>query len=111
MAKLMAESNLDANKINVVVDDLRSDLCDMNHCDWYTNVIYYLQHMEAPPFFPKNVKRSTKLQAIRYIIVQGKLLWRNFEGVLIKKRQKKSEMKCMLECVEDTIWPKPLHIK
>ena len=69
MAKLMAKSNLDANQINVVLDDLRSDLCDMDHCDWYTNVIYYLEHMEAPPHFPKNEKRITKKQAIKYIIV------------------------------------------
>ena len=84
MTKLMAKSNLDANKINVVVDDLRPDLCDMDHCDWYTNVIYYLQHMEAPPHLPENEKRSTKLQAIRYIIVRGSLWWRNFEGILLK---------------------------
>ena len=41
LAKLMAQSNLDANQINMVTDDLRSDSCDMSHCEWYTKVIYY----------------------------------------------------------------------
>lgn len=84
LAKLMAESNLDANQINMVIEDLKSDLCDMDHCEWYTNVIYYLQQMEAPPHLTENEKRSTKLLAIRYIILQGSLWWRNFEGVLLK---------------------------
>lgn len=56
----------------------------MDHCEWYTNVIYYFQHMEAPSHLTKNEKRSTKLQAIRYIIVKNNLWWRNFEGVLLK---------------------------
>ena len=69
LAKLMDQSNLDANQINLVTDDLKLGLCDMDHCEWYTNVVHYLQHMEAPPHLIENEKRSTKLQAIRYIIV------------------------------------------
>ena len=80
----MAQSNLDVNQVNAVANDLRSYLCDMDHCEWYTNVIYYLQHMEAPSHLTKNEKRSTKLQAIKYIIVENNLWWRNFEGVLLK---------------------------
>ena len=49
-----------------------------------SNVIYYLQHMEAPSHLTENEKRSTKLQAIRYILVQGSLWWRNFKGILLK---------------------------
>ena len=56
----------------------------MDQCDWYTNVIHYLQHMEVPPHLPDNEKRNTKLQAISYIIVQNNLWCRNFEGVLLK---------------------------
>lgn len=56
----------------------------MDHYEWYTNVIHYLQHMEAPSHLAENEKRCTKLQSIRYIIVKNKLWWRNFEGVLLK---------------------------
>ena len=80
----MAQSNLDANQINTVIDDFKSDSCDMSHCEWYINVIHYLQHIEAPPHLTKNEKRSMKLQAIRYIIVKGSLWWRIFEGILLK---------------------------
>ena len=65
-------------------DDLRLGLCDMDHCEWYTNVIHYLQHMEAPSHLTKNEKRNTKLQTIIYIIVEKNLWWRNFQGVLLK---------------------------
>lgn len=75
---------MDANHINLVIDDLRSDLCDMDQYEWYKNVIYYLQHMEGPSNLRKNEKRSTKLQAIRSIIVRNALWWRNFKGVLLK---------------------------
>ena len=68
----------------MVTNDLRSNSCDMSHCEWYTKITYYLQRMEAPPHLTKNKKRSTKLQAIRYIIVKGSLWWRNFEAILLK---------------------------
>ena len=80
----MAQSNLDTNKVNMVIDDLSSGSCDMSHCEWYANVIHYLQHIEVPSHLIESEKRSTKLQAIRYIIVKGSLWWRNFEGVLLK---------------------------
>lgn len=56
----------------------------MDDCNWYRNVIYYLQYMEAPSHLTDNEKRSVKLQAIKYIIVSGSLWWRNFEGILLK---------------------------
>lgn len=45
LAKLMAESNLEANQINMITEDLNSDLCDMDQCEWYTNIIYYLHSL------------------------------------------------------------------
>ena len=80
----MSHSNLDANQINIVANDLRLGLCDFDHCEWYNNIIHYLQHMETPSYLDENEKRSTKLQAIRYIIVKNDLWCRNFEGVLLK---------------------------
>ena len=68
----------------MVTNNLGSGSCDMSHCEWYANISYYLQHIEAPSHLIENEKRSTKLQAIRYIIVKGSLWWRNFEGILLK---------------------------
>ena len=77
MAKLMAESNLDANQINVVDDDLRPNLCDMDHCDWYTNVIYYLQHMETPPHLLE-VSLNFFLKMILSIVMNPKYFLRYY---------------------------------
>ena len=80
----MAEANLDASRINTMIDDLKLGLCDMDHCEWYTNIIHYLQYMEDPPHLNENEKISTKLEVIKYVIVQNDLWWRSFEGVLLK---------------------------
>ena len=77
LARLIAEENLDANQINQLDDDCRNDLCYMNTLDWYKGVIFYLWHMKAPLGLIDNQKRALKLQAIRYIIVQGLLWWRD----------------------------------
>ena len=68
----------------MVTDDLGSGSCDMSHCEWYANIIHYLQHIEVLSHLTENEKRSTKLQAIRYIIVKGSLWCRNFEEILLK---------------------------
>ena len=84
MAKLLTEANLEENEINQLDDNCRDNLCDMDTSDWYKDVIYYLQNMKSPSELTDNQKRSLKLQAIRYVIVQGQLWWRNVEGVLLK---------------------------
>ena len=45
----MAEANLDANQINFIEEERRAYICDMDTCEWYADVIYYLQHMVSPP--------------------------------------------------------------
>ena len=42
LAKLMSQKNLDANQINVEDQNLSLGMCDMDQCDWYKDVIYYL---------------------------------------------------------------------
>lgn len=43
LAKIMAETNLEENYINQLDDGCRSDICDMDTCEWYKNVIFFLQ--------------------------------------------------------------------
>lgn len=71
LAKLMIEANLEANQINQLDDSCRDNSCDMDKSDWYKDVIYYLHNMKSPLELINNEKRSLKLQAIRYITVQG----------------------------------------
>lgn len=92
LAKLMAQSNLDANQINMQDQEFTFETCDMDQCDWYKDVIHYLQHMQAPSHLTDNEKRTIKLHSVRYIVVNGTLWWRNFEGILLKcVDQRKSE--------------------
>ena len=67
----MIEANRDANQIIQLDDNCREYFCDMGISDWYKDVIYYLQTMKSPPELNDNQRRSLKLHAIRYVIVQG----------------------------------------
>ena len=60
-AKLMTQANLDANQINFVEEKSLPYMCRMDMCDWYYDVIYYLQHMVSPPHLRDNEKRILKL--------------------------------------------------
>ena len=40
--------------------------------------------MQSPPHLIENEKRTIKLHSVRYVIVNGILWWRNFEGILLK---------------------------
>ena len=58
--------------------------------------------MKSPPRLIDNQKRALKLQAIRYVIVQGQLWWRDMQGVLLKcidKDESKKKLKDMHEGV------------
>ena len=67
----MTEANLDANQINQLDDHNVDTFCDMEFLELYKDIIYYLQNMRSPPGLTNNQKRSLKLYAIRYVIVQG----------------------------------------
>ena len=56
----------------------------MDTLDWYRDVVCYLQNMKSLLGLIDNQKRSLKLQAIRFVIVQGQLWWRDMGGVLLK---------------------------
>ena len=42
LAKLMTHANLDANQINLIEEENRAYICDLDTCDWYDDIIYYL---------------------------------------------------------------------
>jgi hypothetical protein len=80
----MAQSNLEANQINLQEEENRSLICDMEHSEWYKDVIYYLHNIRCLDSLSKDEKRILKLHSIKYIIIVGKLWWRNGEGVILK---------------------------
>lgn len=79
----MAQSNLVSNHINMLEEEQRPYICDMDFCDWYKDVIGYLQKMTLPPKIDEN-KSTIKFHVVRYAIIGGELWWRSNEGVLLK---------------------------
>lgn len=84
LAKMMTQENLDANQINQVEEEQRSYTCDMDLCDWYVNIIYYLQKMKCRLRLNENAKRTLKLHAIKYATILNKIWWRTTNGILLK---------------------------
>ena len=93
----MTQANLDANKINLIEEENGAYICDLDTCDWYVDIIYYLQHMIAPPHMRKNEERTIKLHALMFVIISGELWWRNMEGVLLKCVDKEKSVKILTE--------------
>lgn len=54
-------------------EEHKSCICDMDGCKWYDDIIYYLQRMKCPEDMIGNKRRTLKLHAIKYDIVNGKL--------------------------------------
>lgn len=81
LAKLMAQSNLDANHVNHSEIDYT---CDMDDCVWYQDIIYYLRNMKCLDNMDDKKKRTLKLQVIKYVIVKCKLYRQNLDCILLK---------------------------
>lgn len=56
----------------------------MDNCEWYADVISYLQKMKCPERMSGNKRRTLELHAIKCVIVSGKILWENSDGVMLK---------------------------
>ena len=69
----MTQTNLDVNQISLIEEENRAYICDLDTCDWYADIIYYLQHMIAPSHLTNNEKRTLKLHALRFLIISGEI--------------------------------------
>ena len=91
LAKLMAESNLQALDINMVAAlDEQEGFPDptveekFQNSPWYTDILYVLTNLNAPPEISKTKARFIKLKAINYCILNENLYWKNPNGLLLK---------------------------
>ena len=76
----MAESNLEAVQVNQV-DGNQNVSIEM--CPWYSDIVYYFQHTKCRDELSENQKRTIKLQAAKYVLIQGDLYWKNQDGILL----------------------------
>jgi len=91
LSKLMAESNLQALDINMVNTlDEQGSLPDptiqeqFQNSPWYSDILYVLTNLNAPPELSKTKARFTKLKARNYCILNKNLYWKSPNGLLLK---------------------------
>jgi len=77
LTKLMAKSNLHTLDINFItaLDGEEKSVQQVSESfvtsPWYTNIVYVLQHLQAPPDLKKTKERFLKLKSVKFYI----LLW------------------------------------
>ena len=100
----MAESNLQALEINMIdALDEQQGLPDptvkekFQSSPWYSDILYVLTHLNAPPELSKNKARFLKLKARSYFIMNEGLYWKNANGLLLKCFPKSKEKRIKQE--------------
>lgn len=50
---------------------------------WYADILYVLQHLQAPPNWPKTKARFLKLKAVKFCIIDQSLYRKEPGGMLL----------------------------
>ena len=53
-------------------------------CDWYNNILYFLQELKPPDGLGKSKARALKLKAVRYCLIDQTLYWKDPQGILLR---------------------------
>ena len=56
--------------------------------DWYKDVVYFLFYLQFPLELNRNECRSLKLKAMKYVLMDQTLYWKDLEGILLKCLEK-----------------------
>ena len=87
LAKLMSEANFQALDINQLDNEPELATPQINiafeQSPWYADICYVLQNLCAPPGLSRTKSRLLKMKASRFCVMNGNLLWKNHEGILL----------------------------
>jgi hypothetical protein len=90
LSKLMFESNFHALDIKflVAVDEQEEQETPnvkevFLNSPWYTDLIFFLHNLQAPPGLTNTKSRFIKLKALKYCILDGNLYWKDPGGILL----------------------------
>ena len=87
LAKLMTETNFQALDINQLDSETELATPKINvafeQSPWYSDICYVLQNLCAPPGLSKTKCRFLKMKTSRFCVMDGNLLWKNHEGILL----------------------------
>ena len=69
-----------------VVTEHKKEQIYSKYCDspWYEKIVYFLLHLQFPLDLNKNECRSLKLRALKYVLIDQFLYWKDFGGILLK---------------------------
>jgi ribonuclease HI len=90
LAKLLAESNCKALGISFINEQAESsnrnfqDALSLAECDWYRDILYFLQELKPPDGMGKSKARALKLKAVRYCLIDQTLYWKDPLGVFLR---------------------------
>ena len=102
------ESQEHTHQVNVILSSLESQ-------EWYADIIFYLRNLSFPDDMDKNKRRSLRLVASKYCLVQGGLGWRDPDGIILQcvdtKESKELLQECMWAYVGGTSLPDLLFIR
>jgi hypothetical protein len=82
--KLMAEKKLEAVEDQQVSAQVNLFTDPFTNSDWYQDIILYLEKLSYSPNFTKTQRPSLQLRAAKYCLWQGRLVWRNREGAILR---------------------------
>eukprot|EP00253_Pinus_taeda_P029198 PITA_29198 len=87
LAKLMSETNFQALDINQLDSEPELATQKINvafeQSLWYSDICYILQNLCAPPGLSRTKCRFLKMKSSRFCVIEGNLLWKNHEGILL----------------------------
>ena len=100
----MAESNCNALDINFIaqVDD-QEEMATLTISEafldspWYSDVIFVLTNLQAPPGLSRTKARFLKLKAMKFCIIDNALFWKDHGGILLNCLLKDEADKVMEE--------------
>lgn len=82
LAKLITERNeitlqmVDPEMVSVVLEDLQ-------HSQWYGDIIYYLQNLSCEDHITRSKRRALRLNGSTYCLMKEGLGWRNLDGLTL----------------------------
>ena len=97
----MDESNCNALDINFIaqIDDQEEMVTPMISeafldSPWYSDIIFVLTNLQAPPGLSRTKARFLKIKAMRFCLLDNVLFWKEHSGILLN---------CLLKAKSDKI--------
>ena len=98
LAKLLTESNCQVLNLHIMAEQSKQIMIEEHskeqiykryvESDWYKDVVYFLLYLQFPLELNKSECRSLKLKAMKYVLMDQILYWKDPGGILMKCLEK-----------------------